>query len=134
MFVCDRPILENRDSLQMPTGFGEWLKHARDDADMTGQEVATNAGISQASIAKYEAGERNPTRTTVLKIARALGAMNPGDALIAAGFLPLPFKEQTVVVEGQRFSILVGDERVDAQADDALIAFLQYRATRKRDD
>ncbi len=42
--------------------FGQWLKQRRRLLDLTQQDLAQAVGCSVASIRKYEAGERRPSR------------------------------------------------------------------------
>lgn len=52
---------------------GENIKKTRKQANLTQRQLAEKLAVSQAMIAQYESGERNPKRETVEKIAKALG-------------------------------------------------------------
>ncbi len=55
---------------------GEKISFFRNNNNLTQKKLAELSGISEISIRKYEAGERNPKKEQVLKLARALN-MNP---------------------------------------------------------
>jgi transcriptional regulator with XRE-family HTH domain len=52
--------------------FDEEIARVRADARMSRGELAHRAGVSVASIAAYERGQRSPSRTTLLALCRAL--------------------------------------------------------------
>lgn len=54
------------------TTFGAALRLARRAQGITGKELAENAGVTQATISRYETGERNPQDPDVEKLAKAL--------------------------------------------------------------
>jgi transcriptional regulator with XRE-family HTH domain len=53
--------------------FAELLRSARMAAGKTQAEVAEKMGLLQARVAKLEAGQNEPTLTTVAKYAKAIG-------------------------------------------------------------
>ncbi len=53
--------------------FAEMLRKARVAAGKTQAEVAKKMGLLQARVAKLEAGQNEPTLTTVAKYAKAIG-------------------------------------------------------------
>lgn len=53
--------------------FAENLKKARESRDVTQEELAKYANISQPMVTAYENGERVPNIFTGVKIARRLG-------------------------------------------------------------
>ena len=53
--------------------FAETLRKARVSAGKTQAEVAKKMGLLQARVAKLEAGQNEPTLTTVAKYAKAIG-------------------------------------------------------------
>jgi len=56
-----------------PTGFAARLKQLREKVGLNQDELAVRAGLYKFSVAKLEQGVREPTWTTVLSLARALG-------------------------------------------------------------
>ena len=52
--------------------FGQWLKQRRRLLDLTQQDLAQAVGCSVASIRKYEAGERRPSRQIAERLATQL--------------------------------------------------------------
>jgi transcriptional regulator with XRE-family HTH domain len=56
-----------------PTGFAGQLKALREAAGLTQDELAEKTGLYKFSIAKLEQAVREPTWSTVLTLARALG-------------------------------------------------------------
>lgn len=52
---------------------GENIKRIRKEKGITQKQLATDAGISEISIRKYEAGDREPKIETIQKIANSLG-------------------------------------------------------------
>jgi transcriptional regulator with XRE-family HTH domain len=53
--------------------FAEMLRKARIAAGKTQADVAKKMGLLQARVAKLEAGQNEPTLTTVAKYAKAIG-------------------------------------------------------------
>lgn len=51
----------------------ERIKAARINAGVSQAGLAKNAGIQQSMISRYESGETEPTITSLLKLAEALG-------------------------------------------------------------
>lgn len=56
-----------------PAFFGEWLKHRRQELDLTQIELAQSAGCSAAGLRKIETGERRPSKELAALLAAALG-------------------------------------------------------------
>lgn len=50
-----------------------WLRKARDEKDLTQQQLGDIVGVDITSIGKYELGERRPSPEVAKKIAQALG-------------------------------------------------------------
>jgi transcriptional regulator with XRE-family HTH domain len=63
----------------------ERIKKARKAAGVTQKELGKRMGVSDASIAQYESGERNPKYDTLQRIADALG-VKVGDLLPSAPY------------------------------------------------
>jgi len=60
--------------------FGEAMKRLREKRGMTQEALAHEAGITSSYAGQVERGQRVPSLTIVLKIARALGA-RPGELI-----------------------------------------------------
>ncbi|MCW3059909.1 MAG: Helix-turn-helix domain [Capsulimonas sp.] len=84
------------------TKFGAWLKDARAARGLSVNALAERAGVSNASISKFETGKLNPRKRTAEQIAAALA---PDDAspqtkdallraaLASAGYATAPLRE-----------------------------------------
>lgn len=53
--------------------FGNAIRQIRDELDMSQTELAARAGLDRTYVSGIEHGERNPSLTSVFKLARALG-------------------------------------------------------------
>lgn len=62
--------------------FGKALKMARTQLDLKQRDVAERSGLSEVLIGRFERGEREPTVSALMAIARALGTSE--EALLAA--------------------------------------------------
>jgi transcriptional regulator with XRE-family HTH domain len=60
--------------------FGANLRRLRQNAGLSQEELGLRAGIALSNISTYEAGGRNATILTLVRLARALGA-RPADLL-----------------------------------------------------
>lgn len=49
------------------------LRELREDRELTHEELAWEAGISPGTVSRLEAGQTNPSWTTVCRLAEALG-------------------------------------------------------------
>ena len=56
----------------LPTAFGQLVRAYRERADLTQAELAVAANISESYIQRIEYGQRMPTITVFLQIAKAL--------------------------------------------------------------
>lgn len=56
----------------LPPYFGEWIKHRRQELDLTQEQLANNASCSVFAIRKIEMGERRPSRQLAGLLAAAL--------------------------------------------------------------
>lgn len=63
--------------------FGQKLKRLREDRGLSLRELAHQADSSSQNIHKIEKGKRNPSLTTICRLARALG-VQPGDLLASS--------------------------------------------------
>src|SRR5512132_4043646 len=70
-----------------PVHFSEWLKHRRQELDLTQEQLANRASCSVFAIRKIEMGERRPSR----QLARTL-----------AQSLEIPCEEQGVFIKAAR--------------------------------
>jgi len=71
------------------TSFAEVLRSLRERRGVSQLRLAKMAGIHHSLVSRYESGSRWPTRTTVIKLCRALG-LDTADRmrlLAAAGFV-----------------------------------------------
>lgn len=59
---------------------GENLRAAREEREMTQEQVAERSGVQAGEISRIETGKRDPQVSTLLKIAKALG-LPPGRLL-----------------------------------------------------
>ena len=84
------------------TEFGAWLKLARTARGLSVNGLAEKAGVSNASISKFEAGKLNPRKRTAVQIAAALApegaAAEATDAMLraalaSAGYTSSPARE-----------------------------------------
>jgi transcriptional regulator with XRE-family HTH domain len=99
-----------------PKLFGARLKELREQAGLTQKALADKAGISQRAVSHYEQGLHDPTWTSVLALATALGvdclAFQQAPAEVpeprrgrprkAGGEPELPPPQQTPKGEGRR--------------------------------
>ena len=53
--------------------FGENLRDARREAELSQDELAGHADIDRGAISTYEHGKREPNPRTIVKLAHALG-------------------------------------------------------------
>ena len=72
------------------TAWSEELSRARATLRLSQREVATRTGISEASYARYESGERTPKREALLRVCGVLnlGEATTNEALANAGYAP----------------------------------------------
>ncbi|MEO7715541.1 MAG: helix-turn-helix transcriptional regulator [Capsulimonas sp.] len=84
------------------TEFGAWLKDARTARGLSVNALADRAGVSNASISKFETGKLNPRKRTAEQIAAALAPDNASSsakdalvraALASAGYATTPIRE-----------------------------------------
>lgn len=59
---------------------GENLRAAREERELTQEQVAERSGVQAGEISRIETGKRDPQVSTVLKLAKALG-LPPGKLL-----------------------------------------------------
>ncbi|HUC00498.1 MAG TPA: helix-turn-helix transcriptional regulator [Solirubrobacterales bacterium] len=59
---------------------GENLRAAREEREMTQEQVAERSGVQAGEISRIETGKRDPQVSTLLKIAKAL-KVPPGKLL-----------------------------------------------------
>lgn len=53
--------------------FGKTIKMLRADAGMTQEQLGAKSGVHPVFISGIERGKRNPTLTTIIKLAEAFG-------------------------------------------------------------
>ena len=59
-------------AMRLAFDVGEKVRDTRERAGLSQRELATRMGMSQATVARLEAGGRSVTLTTLLKVATAL--------------------------------------------------------------
>jgi transcriptional regulator with XRE-family HTH domain len=62
-----------QDTVQLQVHVGKLLREARQKANKTQQQVATETNIKQSRISEIERGFRNVTLETIITLADALG-------------------------------------------------------------
>ena len=67
----DAKALAERDGIQR--AFGVVLRRLRDERSMSQEALSAETGIDRSFLAKMEAGRRQPTITTFIRLSRALG-------------------------------------------------------------
>ena len=60
-----------RDAVQR--AFGAVLRRLRDDHQMSQEDLAAESGVGRSFIARMETGKRQPTITTLVRLAKAFG-------------------------------------------------------------
>jgi transcriptional regulator with XRE-family HTH domain len=95
---------------------GELLREYREDAGMTLEELGVIADLSHVAIGDWERGKRNPRRSNLLAVIRALNlsASKKNAVLAAAGFA-------------------TGDEIIRELDPDSVITFERYSGLGKPD-
>lgn len=80
------PLRTGRDWRRRPPapGLGEAIRTARLARGLSQELLAEATKIDRGSINRYEAGTREPSRSSALSLAAVLG----DDVMIAAGFIP----------------------------------------------
>lgn len=71
-----------RRRLPAAIAFGQVLRELRQNAGLTQEELAFGADVRRTYVSILELGDQQPTLTTVLKLAKALG--HPASAIIEA--------------------------------------------------
>lgn len=69
------------DEAKLPMAFGEVVRQLRKDQGISQEKLATLAGIDRAYMGGLERGQRNPSLTTIARVAHGLG-MTAGEVLI----------------------------------------------------
>ena len=64
----------------MSRRIGKRVATARKAAELTQEQLAAKVGISREYLARLEGGAHEPTLTTIVKVARALG-VTPGSLI-----------------------------------------------------
>jgi len=74
----------------MQKSFGDLIRHWRDIRRFSQLALSSETGLSSRHISFLETGRSNPSRGSVLTLARVLAMPKPAvnDALLAAGFAP----------------------------------------------
>ena len=67
----DAEALAERDGIQR--AFGVVLRRLRDERSMSQEALSGETGIDRSFLAKMEAGRRQPTITTFIRLSKALG-------------------------------------------------------------
>lgn len=93
-----------------PTFAAGLLRLARDKAEMTQAELASEAGVSQQSISAYETGRKEPTLPTLQRLLAAAGLemrirlepIDHHDSTLGAFMQTLPRARQAELAEQSR--------------------------------
>lgn len=89
------------------SSFGQYLKKAREEKDISQRRLAELSGISNAAISKIEAGAVNPDPITLEKLAGAL-SIEKELLLIKCGYSEVP---EEFVVLARKTGELTEDDR-----------------------
>lgn len=65
---------------KLPSAFGRALRRLRVHAALTQEELGFKAGLQRNYVSSLELGEKQPTLTSICKLAQALG-LKPGQLL-----------------------------------------------------
>lgn len=65
---------------EVQRAFGSVLRRLRDERGISQEDLAFSSGVGRSFIAKMETGKRQPTITTVFRLADALG-VSPQDVV-----------------------------------------------------
>lgn len=85
--LCHRAYARVVDRSEALARFGDVLKDARSQAGLLQDQVATAAGIDQATISKWERGIAAPDLDVVLRIEKVYG-LRPGALTSVLGWMP----------------------------------------------
>lgn len=73
LHLGDAWLMKNQPRPAPETAFGQVLRSARSDKNISQEELAFNAGLDRTFISLLERGRRQPSLTTLIELARALG-------------------------------------------------------------
>lgn len=73
MEVCAVLTVAKKKSNPAAVVFGERLRRIREQKGLSVSDAALAAGLAYSAFHRYERGEREPSLTTLLKLATALG-------------------------------------------------------------
>lgn len=59
--------------MELPVAFGKVLRACRKDVGMTQEQLGLEAGLERNFISLLELGQRQPTLTSLFKLAHAMG-------------------------------------------------------------
>lgn len=102
--------------------FGERLRKIRERQDMKQSDLARRSGLTPAAISQLESGQREPTFSTIIRLANALGT-TPNDLLDIGADVPADPAIQALFRDVKEL------EREDF---DAVKAFAQFLAQKKK--
>jgi transcriptional regulator with XRE-family HTH domain len=71
------------DDAELPKAFGDTVRRLRQKQGLSQERLAALAGIDRAYMGGIERGLRNPTLTTIARVARGLG-MRPSEVVRVA--------------------------------------------------
>src|SRR5262249_45851733 len=71
-------------------GFGEWLRDMRGSLELTLEDLAELAGVSDSQVIDVELGRRNPSRDTAKWLVSAVGLSGQPLREVLDYFVPLP--------------------------------------------
>jgi transcriptional regulator with XRE-family HTH domain len=73
MSNCHTATLRHGNRKGNPVTFGEKLREIREKAEFRQEDLAESSGVPIGSLRGYEQGQREPSWSAVVKIAKALG-------------------------------------------------------------
>lgn len=89
--------------------FGSFLKKYREEHNLTLRDLNKITGISYSQLGKIERGENNPSRQTVLNVAKSLN-LPEDELLIMAGYVPAEDSKQVMVMVSGKQIYLTPEE------------------------
>src|SRR5918995_5202181 len=101
---------------------GEEVRRQREELGLTGAQLAERAGMAPSAVSQIETGKRNPSSTSVVKLAEALG-LGVGE-LFPKAQAPLSFED---LVDEQDRKREVKREQLEGELDNTLAQKLQQQ-------
>lgn len=79
---------------KMVVEFGRLIKKIREEEELTTRELAALSGVPQSTVMRYEVGDREPRIFNLVRMARALNAVDRISEFLvqSAAILPKPIR------------------------------------------